>query len=516
MVRLSPIGLWRIYVAVAIGVIVIAWTLALTQATPRDGVSTYWPAAYLPATLLTVLLAVTILLTRSAARRLQLLLRSLRKEIRRSRTVFESMREGVLLLDVNARIEFINSAARAWLPSARGRRFASAIARSGYVLTREDGSVLADVDPIRQFCLRRGTDLDGIWLSRADAPDSPWLEVNVRILMDEWETVTGATLTITDRSEAHERLTESALSASILANMHDAVLIADAHGIVVDVNPSFTRLTGYTRDEIIGQSADILRSAHYDAAFHTAFWQQMERDGHWSGRFWNRRKSGEEYCAWQIVTLIRDQRHHTVRQIVVSRDITEQELRETELWQRANFDPLTGLANRTRFNDRFEQALAHASRHGESLALCYLDLDRFKEVNDSLGHAAGDALLREVARRTLAVLREEDLLARIGGDEFALLLCRTCSVRDIDNVARKIIDVLARPFDLTEGQARIGISIGVARFPDDGRNAETLASAADQALYRVKAGGRNSWRLANDTGGSPVQFLADALGRRHC
>ncbi|MCK6405399.1 MAG: diguanylate cyclase [Rhodocyclaceae bacterium] len=504
MVRLTPIGLWRIYVAVAIGVVAIAWTLALTQADPGEGVSTRWRAAYLPATLLTLLLAATGLFTRSASRRLQISLRALRKEIRRSRTVFESMREGVLLLDINGRIEFINSAARTWLPEARGRRFAPVIARNGFVLTREDGSALDDPDPIRQFCLRRGADLDAIWLTRSEAPDSPWLELSVRILRDDGGTVTGATLTITDRSEAHERLTESALSASILANMHDAVLIADAHGIVVDVNPAFTRLTGYTRDEIVGRSADILRSVQYDSAFHTAFWQQMERDGHWSGRFWNRRKSGEEYCAWQIVTLIRDLRQHTVRIIVVSRDITEQELRESELWQRANFDPLTGLANRTRFNDRFEQALTHANRHGESLALCYLDLDRFKQVNDSLGHAAGDALLREVAQRMQAVLREDDLLARLGGDEFALLLCRTRDVRDIGHVARKIIDTLARPFDLAEGQAQIGVSIGVARFPADGGSARMLATAADSALYRVKAGGRNGWRLASEDGGPPA------------
>ena len=501
MIRLSPTRLWRIHLSVAAAVVATAWAIGLGYAllSPAAGADATLRNlnAFVPAALLTLLMAVATLLLGQTSRQLSSTERTLRREVRRSRKALENMREGVVLLNARGRVTFANGAAQAWLPDARGHRFSSAIARAGFELTNEDGTKLRDNDPIRSFCLQRGCDLDGIWLTRTAGHDDAWLAVSVRVLRDDDDTVTGATLTITDRSEEHERLHESALSASILADMHDAVMIADAQGIVVDVNPAFTHLTGYAREEIVGQSADILRSTQYDAEFHAAFWRQMERDGHWSGRFWNRRKSGEEYCAWQIVTMIRDSRGHTVRHIVVSRDITDQELRENELWQRANFDALTGLANRTRFTDRLHQALSHSLRHGESFALCYLDLDRFKQVNDTLGHAAGDALLREVAARMIAVLREEDTIARLGGDEFALLLPKTQEASDIGHVAQKVIDALAAPFDLIEGEARIGVSIGVARFPQDGTNATALAAAADQALYRVKAGGRNGWRLAS-------------------
>lgn len=497
MPRLSPHGLWRIYQSVAALIIVAAWVAALVHANARggagEGISPPGGNAYISAALLTLLLAITLLVVRNASRQLQVTHRALRKEIRRSRKVFESMKEGVLLLDLEGRISFANVAARAWLPEARGHRFTSVLTKAGFALTNEDGSALADADPIRSFCIKRGCDLDGIWLTRADDHDAAWLEVSIKVVRDENEIVTGATLTITDRSEEHDRLTESALSESILANMHEAVMITDAQGIIVRTNPAFTRITGYASEEILGRTPRILRSGQHDAEFHSAFWQQLKREGHWSGRYWNRRKSGEDYCSSQTVTSVRDTRGQIVRYITVSRDITDQNIRENELWQRANFDPLTGLANRTRFADRVAQALVHAHRHENSFALCYLDLDHFKPVNDTLGHAAGDELLRQVARRMSGVLRDEDLLARIGGDEFALLLMQTQTIGDAAHVATKIVEALSIPFELQEGVVSIGISIGIAQYPGDGNSEETLTAAADRALYLAKSGGRNRW-----------------------
>jgi diguanylate cyclase (GGDEF)-like protein/PAS domain S-box-containing protein len=500
MPRLSPHGLWRIYQSVAALIIVAAWVVALVHTntpgpTGKDGTAA-GDNAYLSAALLTLLLAATLLVVRNASHQLQTTHRALRKEIRRSRKVFESMKEGVLLLDLEGRISFANVAARAWLPDARGHRFTSVIAKAGLALTNEDGSALADTDPIRSFCIKRGCDLDGVWLTRADDHDAAWLEVSIKVVRDENEIVSGATLTITDRSEEHDRLTESALSESILANMHEAVMITDAQGIIVRINPAFTRITGYASEEVLGRTPRVLRSSQHDAEFHSTFWQQLKREGHWSGRYWNRRKSGEEYCSSQTVTSVCDTRGQVVRYITVSRDITDQKIRENELWQRANFDPLTGLANRTRFADRVAQALVHAHRHGNTFALCYLDLDHFKPVNDTLGHAAGDELLRQVAQRMNAVLREEDLLARIGGDEFALLLTQLPEMGDAAYVAGKLVDSISKPFELLEGVASIGISIGIAQYPGDGDSEETLTAAADRALYFAKAGGRNRWHHA--------------------
>jgi diguanylate cyclase (GGDEF)-like protein/PAS domain S-box-containing protein len=497
MPRVSPTGLWRIYFSVSVLVIAAAWTIALVDmpAAPVGSASAQdRPAAhYLPATLLTLLLGATMPLVRGASLRLQSSYRVVGREIRRSRKVLESMNEGVLLLDTRGRVRFANIAARRWLPEARGHRFSSAIARAGFTLTHEDGSPLADADPIRSFCLTRGSDLEGVWLTRTEGHDDAWLAVSIRVLRDEYDAVSGATLTITDRSEEHERLNESAMSASILENMHDAVMITDAQGMIVRINPAFTNLTGYAPEELVGQLADRLRSDKNDADYPADFWHQLAQHGRWSGRQWSRRKSGDDYCAWQTATAIRDTRGQTVRCIFVSRDITDQEMRENELWQRANFDPLTGLANRTRFADRLEQVLRHAHRHEHSFALCYLDLDHFKPVNDTFGHAAGDTLLRLVALRIGTVLREEDLLARIGGDEFALLLPQTQTRGDSTRVAEKIVDALGTPFALTEGLVRIGTSIGIAQYPDDGETAAALTASADRALYRAKADGRNRW-----------------------
>ena len=502
MHRLSPTRLWRVHVSVAAAVVVVAWGIAVLHfaLSPSDAGAAQEFSAFVPATLLTLLMGGATFALRNTMQRLKTTDRALRREIRRSRRVLENMKEGLLLLDARGRVTFANGAARTWLPDARGRRFAAAIAAAGFELTHEDGSRLIDTDPIRSFCLKRGCDLDGIWLTRTGTLDDAWLAVSVKVLRDDDDSVTGATLTITDRSDEHERLNESALSANILENMHDAVMITDASGIIIRVNPAFTRLTGHAADDVAGRPCAELHRDPYAAEFQAAFWRQLRRSGHSAGRFWSHRKSGEEYCGWQTASSIRDARGHTVRYVIVSRDVTDQETRESELWQRANFDALTGLANRTRFNDRVAQAFSHASRHPQPFALLYLDLDHFKPVNDSLGHAAGDALLRQVAQRMAAVVRDDDLLARIGGDEFALLLPRIEALDESTHVAKKIVEALSAPFELPEGTVRIGISIGIAHFPPDGHTAEALAASADRALYMAKAQGRNGWHHAGQSG----------------
>jgi diguanylate cyclase (GGDEF)-like protein len=225
-------------------------------------------------------------------------------------------------------------------------------------------------------------------------------------------------------------------------------------------------------------------------------WETLTQQKQWSGKVWNLRKDGSEYCVWHSITTVHDLRGRVVRYVAVSRDITEQQAMESDLWQRANFDPLTRLANRTRFEDRLAHVLTSAARHEQRFAVCYLDLDHFKPVNDKLGHAAGDELLQQVAHRMRATLREEDTLARIGGDEFALLMPRIASAEDAALTARKILAAIDLPFMLEAGTPRIGISIGIATFPEHGDTPEALVGAADQALYAAKKGGRNTWRLA--------------------
>ncbi len=461
-----------------------------------DEVAEHARVAFLPAILLTLLLLPASLLIRRADRSQQAAHEALRAETQRSRTVFDTMGEGILLVDASGRVTFANARAATWLPDARGQRFADALNTAGFALVAEDGNPFVGADPVALLCLEAGQDIDDAWLKRHDARGDVWLALRARAFRDADGAVQGATLTLADRSEEHERLNESALTAGIIDGMQEAVMITDARARILRVNPAFTELTGFAAHEAVGRTPAILKSARHDDAFFSAMWHALNDAGQWSGRVWNRHKSGEEYCVWHSITSVRDIHGRIARFITVSRDITEQQAREGELWPRANFDPLTGLSNRARFADRLAQALANAQRDDHGFAVCYLDLDRFKPVNDTLGHAAGDALLRQVAQRMRSVLREEDTLARIGGDEFALLLPRAGGAGDASRVAAKIIDLVHAPFDLAEGTASIGISIGIARFPDDGSDAAALRDAADRALYAAKAGGRNCWRFA--------------------
>lgn len=455
--------------------------------------------AFLPAALLTLLLLPATVIARKASRLQQQADAALQTEIRRSRRVLEGIHEGALLIDAKGLISFANRAASAWLPECEGKTFPEALKDAGLTMVTEDGMPFVGDDPIALLCLQMGQDFDGAWLRRGEDDrhsDETWLAVSVRTLCDDDGLVVGVTVTLSDRSADHERLTESALTEDILNNMHDAVMITDGRGIIVRVNPAFSRMTGFSSSEAIGQTPRILNSGRHDTAFHAELWSTLLRDGHWSGRIWNRNKRNEEYCCWHSITSIRNLRGQIVRFISVSRDITEQEAKETELWQQANFDALTGLANRSRFNDRLNALLSQARRDGRRFAVCYLDLDRFKPVNDTLGHAAGDTLLRQAAQRMRSMLREEDMLARIGGDEFALLLPDIAGEADAAHVAGKIIDALKPEFVLAEGAASIGISVGIAIYPEHGDSAEALQTSADRALYEAKANGRSRWCLA--------------------
>ncbi|MFC5300055.1 diguanylate cyclase domain-containing protein [Azospira restricta] len=451
--------------------------------------------AYLPAILLSLLLLPASWLVYRAGRKLQAAHDALQYETTRSRTVFETMSEGLLLLDPRGVVTFTNPRAAQWFPQAAGRRLADLLRDAGFALVTQDGAPFASDDPIAHLCLDAGENVDDAWLKRG-GDDALWLSLSARACRDADGAVSGATLTLVDRSDEHARLTESALAAGIIDGMHDAVMITDAKGQILRTNPAFVWLTGYHDDEVIGKTPTVLSSGRHDDAYFREMWETLNRQGYWSGRVWNRRPSGEEYCVWHNITSVRDVHGRIARFITVSRDITEQETREGELWQRANFDPLTGLANRTRFDDRLAQTVAGAQRDGHAFAVLYLDLDRFKPVNDTLGHAAGDALLRQASQRMRSILRSEDTLARIGGDEFALILPRISGAGDTARVAAKIIDLIDAPFDLAEGTVSIGISIGIAVYPDDGRDATALGHSADLALYAAKAGGRNCWRFA--------------------
>ncbi len=284
-------------------------------------------------------------------------------------------------------------------------------------------------------------------------------------------------------------------AATVYETTQEGIVIRDAASRVVAVNPAFTRITGYAREEFLGQAPQSLRAGRHDAQFQQALDQAIERHGHWQGELWNRRKNGEEFPAWASISAIKDEAGRVSHYAEVFADITALKASEARLDDLAHHDPLTGLPNRLLLDARTKHALSRASRHGNKLAVLFIDLDRFKNVNDTLGHPAGDVLLQQVAQRIAACVREQDTVSRLGGDEFTVLLEEVEAVANVGLVARKILGALSEKIVLFGHEVFISGSIGISLYPDDGTDIATLFKHADSALYRAKEQGRDNYQF---------------------
>jgi len=301
-------------------------------------------------------------------------------------------------------------------------------------------------------------------------------------LMDLWRA----------RHDEDERLR---LAASVFAQAREGILITDAAGMIVEVNRSFTELTGYARDEIVGRNPSLLKSSRQDQDFYQRMWQTLLRDGHWRGEIWNRKKNGDEYAEFLTISCVRDDDGKVSHYVGASSDITVLKEHQKRIEDLAHYDALTQLPNRALLADRMQLALAQAQRSGQLLAVCYLDLDDFKPVNDALGRDAGDRLLIEVAQRLKSCMRSGDTVARFGGDEFALLLAGIENVEECERALVRILASLAAAFTLDGATVSISAGIGVTLYPHDGASPDTLLRHADQAMYLAKQAGRNRYHL---------------------
>ena len=309
--------------------------------------------------------------------------------------------------------------------------------------------------------------------------------------------MTGICLDITERkqSEADLRLAAAAFETQ------EGIMITDAQGVIERVNKAFTQITGYVADEVIGCSGTLLHSGRHDAAFYATVWQDVLRTGAWQGEVWSRRKNGEEYAQWLSMTVVRDDSSAVVHCVCTMLDISQRRLREAEVAQLAFYDPLTGLANRRLMKDRLHQALAISARTEREGALMFIDLDRFKSINDTLGHDKGDMLLQQVAQRLSGCVREGDTVARPGGDEFVVMLAADLSKAAEEAavqarvVGEKILTALNQPYDIAGDEYHGSASIGVALFGNQRIPMDELLKRADQAMYQAKAAGRNTLRF---------------------
>ena len=302
----------------------------------------------------------------------------------------------------------------------------------------------------------------------------------------------GAMLDITERMQAAEQTRKL---SSAIEQTADSVVITDRAGVIEYVNPAFEAITGFPATEALGRKPNILKSGEHDDAFYRDLWNTILHGEVFRAAFVNRRKDGVLYHEEKTITPLRDAAGTITHFVSTGKDITERVRAEGQLSYLAHHDALTGLPNRTLFNDRLEQAMIEAERHERLLAVVFLDLDRFKDVNDTLGHEAGDLLLKGVAERLLGAVRRGDTVARLSGDEFTLVLADMSHVDDAARVARKILDVFAQPFHIAGRDLFVSASLGLTLFPFDTRAAQELLRYADVAMYRAKEAGRNSYQF---------------------
>lgn len=288
------------------------------------------------------------------------------------------------------------------------------------------------------------------------------------------------------RNEAEARQARAVFEAT-----RDAIIVTDPDGLMIAVNPSVARLTGYALDELLGQPSRMLDTEREDEAFYDTVWTALRHEGHWHGENWIRRKDGDEYPQWLSISAVTDGHGRATHYVAVGTDISRLKRTEAQLQFLAEHDVLTELPNRRQAAQQLEHAIARARARGGRAAVLFVDLDRFKSINDSLGHAVGDIVLKEVATRMRDRLRGEDTLARLGGDEFVVVLSTLSEPEEANLVARGLLQRLREPVQAGEREIFVGASIGISHYPDHGDSAEELLRFADVAMYEAKLAGRD-------------------------
>jgi len=323
-----------------------------------------------------------------------------------------------------------------------------------------------------------------------------YLKAQQRISSSEESILQSFAMTIAGLISHKQTLDELQLAETVFEHNLTGLIITDADNKILNINPSFTQVTGYSEAEVVNKTPNILKSGKHEPSFYQAIWQSIEKSNCWEGEIWNRRKNGEIYPQWSSISAVRNNDGSIKNYIASFIDISERKKAEEQINQLAYYDSLTKLPNRSLFYDRLNQALLFSHRDKNRMALCFIDLDKFKNINDTFGHDAGDALLVGVADRAASCIRSSDTLARLGGDEFVIILPELQGDKQqvmlsVQQVVNNVIEQLSKPHDYKEQSLQGGASIGVALYPDHAQSGEKLLQLADNAMYEAKNAGRN-------------------------
>ncbi|CAA7621917.1 EAL domain-containing protein [Magnetospirillum sp. SS-4] len=446
----------------------------------------------------TLLFAVFQGLSRSRSRAVALarqMTRDLTASEARTRAIVETVVDAIITIDEKGEVQWFTPSAErifGWTADEVIGRNISMLMPEPY-RSAHDGYVERFCRTAQARVIGIGREVTGL---RKDGLTFP-MELSVsEVKLDGQRLFTGIVRDITARrmAEADQRL-----AASVFHSTSEGIIITDTLGTILAVNQAFTDITGFEAEEAVGKTPRILKSDHHDQAFYEGMWHVLTETGQWSGEIWNRRKDGDVFLERQTINMIRDDEGRPYRFVAVFSDITEMRRKDDRIRHLAFHDALTGLANRSLLNDRLEHTIALAQREKRRIAVLFLDLDRFKAVNDTLGHDVGDQLLRVVAKRLQDLVRTTDTVARLGGDEFVILLENPADENEVAHVGERIVALINQPMDFDGQPAHVGTSIGIAMFPEDGADAVSLMKGADTAMYAAKTAGKNTYRFFNSS-----------------
>ncbi|RLJ17752.1 PAS domain S-box protein [bacterium endosymbiont of Escarpia laminata] len=425
---------------------------------------------------------------------------ALKEERQFLNTILESISDGIVVCDKDGHLTLFNPAARTFLGSSELHIPVNECAAQ-YGLHSADGTHLLarDESPLYRTLQEGKVREQEVFVSPPNGGTERTLLANGETLANKEGERIGAVVTLHDITSQKALEQELRLSAMVF-EAHDAMIITDDQGRIQRVNRRFVEMTGYSPEDVFGKTPSILKSGRHDDRFYRNLWKQLTDSGSWQGEIWNQRRNGEVYPQWTSISLIRDDKGTIIHFLSSMVDVSKQRRAEAEVEFLAYHDSLTGLPNRVLLFDRLNQALARSSRSGSIGASVFIDLDRFKNINDSLGHLVGDGMLKEFARRLKKLVRKDDTLARLGGDEFMMVLNelgpdQESATNKVLSIAEKFKASLAEPYHIREYELHTTSSIGVTLFSGAGETAEDIIRRADTAMYKAKEEGRNAIRF---------------------
>jgi diguanylate cyclase (GGDEF)-like protein/PAS domain S-box-containing protein len=435
------------------------------------------------------------------------------RQTAKHRRILESAGEGICSLDAEGRPSFVNPAAAATLGYSPEELVGKTSFTEWYGRHPDGQPHTATESPIRQT-LAEGIyhSADGDFFQHKNGEFLPVAFTSSPII--DHRKVVGAVVTFRDISDRKEIESALRLSASVFANSYEGIIVTDAANVVIDVNPAFSRITGFSREEVLGQNPRVLSSGRQPREFYARMWESLSEQDFWQGEIWNHRQCGEIYAEILSISVVRDKAGQLQHYIGVFSDITHLKAHEAELTRIAHYDVLTGIPNRRLLTDRLEQAIARSRRSGKSVAVCFLDLDGFKAINDRHGHDAGDQLLIVLASRMKEALREGDTLARVGGDEFVAVLLDLADFAASLPLLGRLLAAAAHPVQVGNVLLQVSASIGVSFYPQTpDADPDQLFRQADQAMYQAKLAGKNRYHLFDTEQDNSVRSRHESLER---